>query len=156
MKNAVKLANLIDRLRADFPEFQFTESARARWSPDQATVYFGEEAATLLHELGHATLGHHDFNQDIELLKMERDAWTRAQELAAKYSVQISDSEIENVLDAYRDWLHARSLCPNCTQTGVQRAADLSYYCVNCGTNWVANDARSCGLKRRRLSETAA
>ena len=145
----------IESLRAlvvgDFPEFKFEKSDVAHWSPTSKTVFYTDDAAKLLHELGHALLDHTDFVQDIELIHLERDAWEKARELAPKYGVKITDDTIEAALDDYRDWLHARSLCPKCNQTGVQRREDLIYYCLNCDAHWTANDARTCGLKRRLI-----
>ena len=151
MKKTVAL--LVDQLSADFPELNFEASDRERWSPQNHTVYFTDNPATLLHELGHALLKHRDFNQDIELIHMERDAWEKAREISNNYSISITDDQIEDALDRYRDWLHDRSLCPECHQTGIQSTADLAYYCINCDARWNVNDARSCGLKRRLIKK---
>ena len=140
---------LARKLARDFPEFTFAKSDIARWSPDSRTVFYDDSVANLLHELGHAISQHTDFVQDVELLKLERDAWEIAREIAPKYGVKIRENDIETALDAYREWLHARSLCPRCGQTGLQRREDLTYFCLNCDAKWMANDARSCGLKRR-------
>lgn len=144
-------ADLAQKLSRDFPQFAFRESDVARWSPPEKTIFFAESSADLLHELGHALLNHADFAQDVELLHLERDAWEKARELAPRYGFAITDDAIENALDAYRAWLHQRSLCPKCGQTGLQNREDFSYHCLNCGAKWIANDARSCGLKRRLI-----
>ncbi len=146
---------LLNHLRQDFPKISFENSPRAHWSPEKSTVYYDENTANLFHELGHAILNHDDFRQDIELLRIERDAWTKASQLALNYESSISDDEIENAMDNYRDWLHQRSLCPKCAQTGLQSSATLNYYCINCDSKWKVNDARSCGLKRRIIQKTA-
>ncbi|MCL2038055.1 hypothetical protein FWG95_03575 [Candidatus Saccharibacteria bacterium] len=142
---------LVIRLQRDFPEFRFEKSEIAHWSPSTVTVFYGDKEAELLHELGHALLDHNDFAADIELLHIERDAWEKARQLAPKYEVEIDDDTVETALDGYRDWLHARSLCPHCRQTGLQDNQTLDYYCVNCNARWQANDARVCGLKRKML-----
>ena len=147
------LTTIVTRLRADFPQFNFAKDAVAHWSPAQKTVYFRSNSAELFHELGHAVLGHEQFVQDVELLKLERDAWTRGSDIARNYGVTIQKNEIENALDDYRDWLYARSLCPSCGQTGVQDRATFEYYCLNCDTRWRANDARTSGLKRRKIAK---
>ncbi len=103
--------------------------------------------AYLLHEFGHALLGHANYSYDIELLKMERAAWDEALSLADEYDAAIDEVLIDDALDSYRDWLHARSLCPTCTATGVQTALS-SYACIACGANWRVNDARQCALRR--------
>lgn len=138
------------QLEHDFPEFFFVCAAESHWSQREKTIYARENVAELFHELGHAELGHATFVQDVELLKMERDAWTAGVAIAQNYGVKIADDAIESALDEYRDWLHARSLCPACAQTGIQHRETLIYECLNCGTRWTPNDARKNGLKRRR------
>lgn len=144
---------LIVQLQNDFPGFKFEKSNVAHWSPTAQTIFYGDKTAELLHELGHAVLGHDSFSADIELLHIERDAWEKAREIAPQYDVEIDDDTIEYALDGYRDWLHARSLCPRCHQTGLQNRQTLDYYCVNCGARWQANDARLCGLKRKIVKQ---
>ena len=142
---------LIDRLRVDFGQFLFVQDKVCRWSPEKNTIFYSDnDEIRLLHELGHATCGHKDFVQDIELLHIERDAWEKAREIGVKYGLKISDNQIEEAMDEYRDWLHQRSLCPNCTQTGLQKRSGGQYECLNCNAEWTANDARTCGLKRRK------
>jgi len=147
----MKIESLCALVMDNFPNFKFEKSDVAHWSSTSKTVFYTDDTAKLLHELGHALLDHTDFIQDIELIHLERDAWEKARELASKYGVKITDDTIETALDDYRDWLHARSLCPKCSQTGVQRREDLIYYCLNCDARWTANDARTCGLKRRLI-----
>lgn len=147
---------LLAKLRSDFPDLTFSVDSTFRWSPEEQTIYVGKlksnrDNATLLHELGHAMAGHTDFEHDIDLIKMEREAWTKAQAVAPTYDVTIDEDDIEAALDTYRDWLDARSRCPNCSQTGVQEKADI-YNCLICRVGWRVNDARQCGLKRYRLS----
>ncbi|MDR2524131.1 MAG: hypothetical protein LBC95_01125 [Candidatus Nomurabacteria bacterium] len=139
---------LIERLRADFGRFSFAPNDICRWLPEENTIYFAEDEAQLLHELGHALCGHRGFVQDVELLRIERDAWEKAREIGAKYGIEISDEQIENALDGYRDWLHERSKCPKCGQNGVQGRIGGRYRCLNCDAAWDANDARQCALRR--------
>jgi len=150
----MKIECLVAKLANDFPKFKFEKSNVAHWSPTDKTISYTDDSAKLLHELGHALLDHTDFVQDIELIHLERDAWEKARELASKYEVEITDDMIETALDDYRDWLHARSLCPKCGQTGVQSRDSLVYSCLNCNARWTANDARNCGLKRRLIKKS--
>ena len=148
--------SLVDRLTAAYPALSFKEAEMYRWSPQEHTVYYerpvsSRDEATLLHELGHGLLEHKDFTHDIDLLKMERAAWTKAQSLSPLYEVAIDDELVEEALDSYRDWLDARSRCPNCSQTGIQEA-EATYRCVICHIEWRVNDARQCGLKRYVVS----
>lgn len=101
----------------------------------------------LLHEVGHALLDHHDYSYDVHLLEMERTAWDKANELSKQFAVTIDSDTIEEALDSYRDWLHARSLCPRCGSTGVQDGHHI-YTCLACHREWRANEARTCQLRR--------
>ena len=101
----------------------------------------------LLHEIGHALLDHHDYSYDIHLLEMERSAWDEAKKLAKEFAIKVPPDTIEDALDSYRDWLHARSLCPRCGSTGVQDGQH-QYICLACHQKWRANEARTCQLRR--------
>ncbi|MCL2174039.1 hypothetical protein FWH58_01955 [Candidatus Saccharibacteria bacterium] len=147
----MNIQDLVAKLVGDFPKFEFETADVDHWSPDKKTIFYTDSTTKLLHELAHAILGHTTFVQDIELIHLERDAWEKARELAREYGVKITDNVVEAALDDYRDWLHARSLCPKCSQTGVQSRTDLSYFCLNCRARWTVNDARTCGLKRRLI-----
>lgn len=140
---------LIKRLREDFPDILFESGKDNLWLPDERKIIFcsGDDIG-LLHELGHALCNHFEFSQDIELIHAERDAWDKAIELGERYEINIDKKRVESALDWYRDWLHNRSLCPKCSQNGVQDQDNLDYFCINCDTKWQANDARKTGLKR--------
>lgn len=148
-----QIPDLLPKLKADFPNLKFEAGDRFAWDPTRATVRFIQSGspAQLLHELGHATLHHQQFERDILLLAMERDAWQVALKLAQRYEVSISLDDIEQHLDTYRDWLHARSTCPDCETTGVQ-IDDQSYHCPVCLTQWRVNEARNCALRRYRYA----
>lgn len=147
------MTDLIERLKQDYPNIRFIPDSRARWSSSEQTIYYTLDQFQTLHELGHYLSGHSDFNQDIELLHIEREAWDRAAQIAPNYGLHISIDLIEDALDSYREWLHTRSLCPRCNQTGVQSSQDLSYTCPNCHCHWIANDGRSSGLRRYTQKE---
>ncbi len=143
---------LIDKLAVDFPQFIFQNAHASRWSPREKTVYYHDAGSNvgqyeLLHELGHALLGHDSYTHDVELLSIEREAWDKAVELAPAYGLDISDETVEEQLDTYRNWLHARSRCPNCHVAGFQQVT-LDYSCALCGVSWRANEAKHCGLRR--------
>lgn len=148
-----KINSLVARLQADFPAVTFALSDDFYWSPRTATVFYAEKNGddgkiTLLHELSHALLDHRQFKRDIDLLKIEREAWDYARDaLAPRYGLTIDEEIVERMIDTYRDWLHARSTCPTCSMTGVQ-TAELTYHCLGCNQDWRVNDARRCGLKR--------
>ena len=145
------ISSLVNRLAADIPSVAFVAGDAFHWEPDTQTITYqagGTDVADLLHEVGHALLAHTDYTRDVQLLAMERDAWHHARTiLAPRYHLVIPESVVDDALDSYRDWLHARSLCPQCHATGVQSARH-EYRCLACLTTWRVNDARQCALRR--------
>lgn len=142
-----------NRLRQDFPQFIFEESDDFYWSKKENTIFFDLNSSNfhllILHELAHALLRHEDFWLDIELLKMETEAWDLVKNaLTAQYGFCFNSNLAEQKLDTYRDWIHKRSLCPNCKVNGFQQR-DLRYKCPACGTVWQNNDSRFKSLRRK-------
>lgn len=139
---------LLTKLRRDFPTLSIIEGETFCWSPQEQVVYYAPakrrtDAWTLLHEASHGILQHTSFQSDFELLKLEMEAWTKARELAKRYSLSISDDHVEDCLDTYRDWLHKRSLCPRCNVKSLQ--IDTSRYgCLNCKSIWKVSSNRLC------------
>ena len=147
---------LIDALVVDFPDFTFKTSrkfafryaksaktAKTTKSPAskavKSTIFLGPPqpffALQTLHELAHGLCGHKDWSTSVLRLKCEREAWERARGLFLKYKKLVPDpwSEdfIEASLDTYRDWLHAKTLCPRCHLTRFQ-SDDGAYHCPRC------------------------
>ena len=152
-----KTNSFVSKLQQDFPALTFSQGDDFYWSSSTQTIHYGPlvseaDRLTLLHEIGHAVLGHAQFKRDIDLLRIEREAWDYVQNtLAPAYSLPATTDDVEDMLDTYRNWLHARSTCPHCSMTGVQ--IDSSQYrCVGCGGDWRVNDARRCGLRRYSLA----
>lgn len=146
----VMISSLISQLKKDYPQFNYRESDVSSWEPNSKAILYNNNAepAQVLHELGHALLGHATFGHDITLLSIERAAWAYAKrELADTYHVSIPEESIENSLDTYRDWIHKRSLCPYCNVSGIQQSK-TTYRCTTCDRAWKVNDARSCQLRR--------
>lgn len=146
---------LLSQIQADYPQFSFVEGDTFCWSAGSDTIHFDADnddvVAFILHELGHAMLSHASYLQDIDLLRIERDAWHMAKtNLAARYDVTIDEQIIQDNLDTYREWLHARSKCPSCSMNGLQTAQGL-YSCLACGCRWKSNEARNCALRRKTL-----
>ncbi len=143
--------SLADKLRQDYPSLVYVEGDDFHWSPSRRTVTFinnSLDQASLLHELSHALLGHEDYKKDISLIEMERDAWQYAKDTLGKtYGQVISVDVIEDALDSYRDWIHARSTCPTCQATGIQTKKE-EYKCLACRAKWRVNEARVCALRR--------
>lgn len=122
------------RLKADFPQFTFKEGAKFMWKPPK-TIFLGPEEPgdylLALHELGHALCGHNRYNTHVERLKIESEAWEKAQELCLKYDLPYDEDFAEAQLDTYRDWLHTKSKCKKCGLTRFQ-TPDGKYHCPQC------------------------
>jgi hypothetical protein len=146
--------SLINSLGADFPQFIFKKSSRFLWSHSENTIYYTDKQDDfrfLFHELSHALLNHADYKRDIELVAMECEAWDKAKEIALSYGVIIDDDYTRSNLDTYRDWMHERSCCPNCTASGMQTNKQ-NYRCLACSHCWHVNDARTCALRRYSIT----
>ena len=125
---------LLIRLREDFPEYNFRSGKKFAFLPPKTIVVGpGEpnDSLLLLHELGHAISLHYDFKTDISRVKMEREAWNKARELAKKYDVYYDEDFVESELDTYRNWLDTKSRCPRCKLTRYQ-TPDGEYHCPRC------------------------
>jgi hypothetical protein len=143
---------LLTRLRADNPQLHFASGHDDHWDGLDSIYYSPDSPAChLLHELAHAVLGHKHYPLDIDLLRIERSAWDHVRTvLGPRYGVEITSDDSEDSLDTYRDWLHNRSLCPDCGSSGLQNL-DRTYRCVVCRSRWRANDAKTCALRRFQL-----
>jgi hypothetical protein len=146
----LSLESLLTQIRGDYPDLSFIESASFSWHAGKKHVSFKNSGGntkqdiwSLLHELGHAILGHATYRYDIELLQLEATAWEKARELAEKYAVEIDEDYIQDCLDTYRDWLHLRATCPTCFARSLQ-ASPRSYHCFNCSTEWQVSRSRLC------------
>lgn len=149
-------SSLLSNLQTDYPQFTFQEDNRFLWSARRQTIYIDQNVECgdefTLHELSHALLGHQGYLSDIDLIKLERDAWDYAKNnLAPRYDYSIDENIIQDNLDTYRDWLHARSQCPDCTAVGLQTKS-RHYRCISCGHTWRVNDAKLCALRRYSLN----
>lgn len=142
--------SLIKKLRVDYPQFVYKKASGFLWSHSEHTIYYtckNDDCTLLLHELSHALLNHTDYERDIELIAIERDAWDKSKEVAANYGVIIDDDYVQSNLDTYRNWLHNRSTCPSCKATGLQTKKYI-YKCLACSNQWRVNDAKVCALRR--------
>ncbi len=146
------IRQLISQLRNDFPDITFVPGGLFRWSKATGQITYNEQDADsaffLLHELAHAQLTHANFRFDIELITQEREAWDYVRShLAPRYNLSVNEQLIEEALDTYRNWLHERSTCPQCNDTGLQTKTS-TYVCLNCRCSWRPNDARQHALRR--------
>lgn len=149
-------AAIFKKLRSDFKSYTFSLKSGFSWSSSTRTITHAPlvkvtDIWLLLHEIAHAELDHTDYSFDVELVRIEAEAWQHAQTvLAPRYSLVVDAEFIEDALDTYRQWLHSRSLCPKCDHTGIQQNKN-TYSCINCRYFWRVNDARLCALRRIRL-----
>ena len=144
--------SMLNKLKQDFPNLTFQPADDFWWSAANKTVYIDSLADNsqilTLHELSHALLNHTNYERDVELLQLERDAWEYARTvLSNKYDIPIDNETIQDHLDTYRHWIYARSSCPQCSTNGVQKKERI-YTCISCNHNWRVNEARVCALRR--------
>jgi NADH pyrophosphatase NudC (nudix superfamily) len=154
------MENLLQALRADFPNLRFTKSTSFCWSPATQEVCYNSRdnnrttSWSLLHETGHALLNHAEYTLDFELLELERAAWEKALGLAKRYDISIDKDHIEDCLDTYRDWLHRRSICPSCSTQALQMDKGATYRCHNCQNTWRVTPSRFCRPYRQNAAKT--
>jgi hypothetical protein len=139
---------LISKLQQDFPDIRFETSNYPKWSYDINVVQYSTNGKfrdlDLLHEVGHAKLGHSHFKTDLELLLQEVEAWRQAKLLSNSYGITFDNEYQENCLDSYRDWLYYRSTCPLCFCASLQLDNSNAYHCYNCNNKWTVSKNRFC------------
>ena len=144
-------------LSKDFPEVRFVWGRKRfsyRLQNGVATVFLGQPQSNFvllaLHELGHALCKHKDYIIDVQRIKIESEAWERAKTVFLKYRTEafaedgsMKDEKLAKIipewdedfvqeqLDTYRDWLHAKSKCKKCGLTRYQ-TEDRVYHCPRC------------------------
>lgn len=150
------MRSILSAIKSDYPKIKFKVGDQYYWSPSLQTVFYAPlnngsiDNVLLIHELSHAILNHSSYKKDIDLLKIERQAWDKTLELASAYNVRVNTTEANDALDSYRDWLHNRSVCPTCSAIGLE-VDNKEYSCVACGAKWRPNEARICQLKRYKI-----
>lgn len=148
------MQDAIDQLSAKYPSLKFVQGNSFYWSPETAEIYYSKQINhekslwSLLHETGHALLKHKNYISDYELLSLELAAWEKAKSLATEINIEISQDHIEDCMDTYRDWLHKRSICPNCGTKSLQQDNHKYYRCFNCHTSWRVSTSRFCRAYR--------
>ena len=153
---------LLKTLQKDYPKINFEAGETFLWSSRKQTVHYpttlGDSATavwSLLHEMGHALLGHTTYQSDFELVKLEAAAWDKAARLGKKYGHVIDTDHIQDCIDTYREWLHQRSTCPKCLITSLQ--SDMhTYCCYNCNALWRVSRTKLCRPYRLLQKETAS
>ena len=141
----------VERLDRDFPEVEFRWN-RPKFSYQmqngKKVVFLGGPQPNFsllaLHELGHALCGHESYDTHIARLKIESEAWERANTVFLNYQKQAQDNPdlarilpewdedfVQEKLDTYREWLHQKSKCKKCGLTMYQ-TKDGKYHCPRC------------------------
>lgn len=153
--NTSTYKQLAKRIQKDFTALEFEQASQFSWHAGKQAISYNETLLgssrgiwALLHEIGHAQLKHSDYESDVELLRMEVNAWDQARELARDYEVAVDDNYVEDALDSYRDWLHLRSTCPACHQRCTQQDPH-TYVCHNCASSWHVTRSRHCRPYRK-------
>ena len=146
--------DFLKQLQSDFAEISFVRDKANLWSPQTREIYYRQPLSkySILHELGHALQGHTDYTLDIQLLKMEADAWRKAQQLATNYGLKIPAKYINDCMNTYKDWMLSRAKCPDCDLVGLQAANTLTYNCCNCSLSWSVPLETKCLVRRIRES----
>ena len=140
---------------ADFPQFEFISGKFFMWSPHASVVVYDKRRCkqndgkiALIHEIGHALLGHKLYRYDMELIKMEMDAWDQVRRLAPKYGLSIDEEHIARCIATYDEWLTKRATCPDCQNFSLQKGRDV-YGCFACGSVWEVNWRKDRRVTRR-------
>lgn len=150
--------SVLKRIRQDYPDIQFLEDETFRWSSEARIVYYDPSAEyaawSLLHELGHMLNDHRGYKTDQRLVRMEVEAWNKAEGLANRYDCPIDKDYVQDCIDSYRNWQYERSTCPRCSQTGVEKL-NGHYHCINCQAGWKVTTNRFCRVYRKRQLDRA-
>jgi hypothetical protein len=129
------LNSLLNKLRKDYPALTFEPGERFKFTPPATICYADGSPLELLHELGHFLIEKNTYTSDIELIRIESEAWDKAKQLCKTYKVKWDEDFAQDHIDTYRDWLHVVSLCKNCQLAGYQDESSL-YHCPLCGAKW--------------------
>jgi hypothetical protein len=149
------MKDLITQLQVTYPNLIFKPGKQFCWEPENYEIGYNENVDntigiwSILHETGHALSSHLTYKSDLELLRLEIEAWEKAKSLAADLYVTIDEEHIQDCLDTYRNWLYNRSICPNCTSKCLQQGDFVHYRCFNCHTVWRVSNSRFCRAYRR-------
>ena len=129
------------------------------YSPNKKTVYYNPRSInsttgiwSLCHEIAHAKLNHCDYEMDIDLLKMEVDAWNEAVKIIESLEgvPKIDEEHIDNCLETYREWIYRRSLCPSCKLSAAQ-TNKATYTCIQCLKSWHVPESQIDKIEKQTL-----
>jgi hypothetical protein len=153
------MLKLITDMSEKYKEISFAPGDHFYWSPESKTVFYNSKGKgktakwSLLHETGHGLLGHMTFYSDLELIRLEIEAWEKAKELGKQFKVRVDEEHIQNCLDTYREWLYKRSICPTCSAKCLQLNDFIHYRCFNCHEVWRVSPNRFVRSYRSKHSD---
>ncbi len=138
----------------DWPQITFIASRFNMYSPAERAVYYDSKRSDtnagrlgLLHEIGHAVLGHQIYKYDMELLNLEMDAWDFVREQAPRYGLAVDEEHIARSIATYDEWLSKRATCPDCRNFSLQKDRSI-FGCFACGSKWQVNRRLDKRVKR--------
>lgn len=119
------------------------------YDPDIIETPLGK--LSLLHEIAHLKLGHFSYTYDLELFRMEIEAWEETKRLAELYNVQVNDTYIKKCIESYDNWLSKRATCPRCKEFSLQKTETL-FLCVSCDSKWRVNPNKDKRIMRKLVN----
>jgi ribosomal protein S27AE len=150
----------MDLLRS-FPDIHFKAGGFFSWSPQEKVIYYDPRRLrgntgriALLHEIGHARLGHTLYKYDMQLLNMELDAWDFVRREAPHYELRVDEAHIQDCIRSYDHWLSKRATCPTCNNFSLQAGRDR-YSCFRCGAHWHVNWRKDRRVRRQIIASPA-
>ena len=91
-------------LEARYPNITFIEGETFMYSPKDTSVMYDPKRISkesgiwsLLHEIGHALANHETFKPDLELIKLEREAWRHARSIGETLDIEIDEDHIQDL-----------------------------------------------------------
>lgn len=153
---SVTLDMVLEAISQKLPQHNLKPGEQLRWSPATKTIVYKADDESieniwgLLHEAGHASLDHKDYDYDVELLQCEVAAWDEANDIGGTLGIKIDPEHVQDCLDTYRDWVHQRSTCPRCGVVTFQ-AENAKYECYNCHKVWLVTQSRMCRPYRKGI-----
>ncbi len=111
-----------------------------------------EGILALLHEIAHLKLGHYSYNYDVELLKLEHEAWDETRKMAMQYGIEVDEEHIAECLTSYDLWLEKRATCPKCGEYALQRNNN-TFGCFVCDCYWKVNERKDREVRKKIINQ---
>ncbi len=159
----MSFAELLKKLHSNYPQFSFVEATEFSWNSSLQRICYKSPATAqqeskysskVLHELAHGLLNHQDYHSDVELLKIESEAWNKALALSKSLGIKLDLKEQRCSLASYINWASSRSKCPHCHKNGLQ-IMQTNFICPNCQNKWQVSKSRFTRTYRQEKSLSA-